>query len=490
MDLSPDICYRALTSRDSRFDGRFFTGVTTTGIYCRPVCPAPKPKRGNVRYFACAAAAEAAGFRPCMRCRPEASPGTPAWVGSSTTVTRALRMIADGALDNGGDVDALAGQLGMGSRNLRRLFLQHLGASPKSVALTRRLHFAKTLLDSTALPVTEIAFSAGFSSIRRFNDAFKNTFGHSPSDVRAKQTDVAAHDAHFEVRLPYRPPFDWGALLGFLGPRAIPGVERVEGDVYKRIIGDGDCTGAVEVSACPGSNQLLLRVPVTLARRAAEIGERVRRLFDLGAFPEQIGRQLSSDPVMAKLVRRNPGLRVPGAWDPFETTIRAILGQQVTVAGATTIAGRVVAAYGRRVTAGREWRLFPTPQRLARARLDRVGIPRARAKAIRAVSGAFCADRLRFDGSMELETLVDTMTALDGVGAWTAHYVSMRAGGEPDAFPSNDLALRRAAEALDAKLTTERLLCERAEAWRPWRAYATMYLWTDYTRSLEKGKSK
>lgn len=402
-------------------------------------------------------------------------------------------MIADGALDNGGGVDTLADRLGMGARNLRRLFIQHLGASPKSVALTRRLHFAKTLLDSSTLPVTEVAFSAGFSSIRRFNDAFKRTFGRSPSELRAKQRDVANHDAHFEVRLPYRPPFDWPRLLDFLAPRAIPGVERIEGDCYRRVVGDGDAAGIIEVSPSAHSDQLLLRIPVVLARRAAEIGERARRLFDLGAFPEEIGRQLSADRMLAPLVRAYPGLRVPGAWDAFETTIRAILGQQVTVAGATTIAGRIVGSYGQRAAMDGDdgdWWLFPTPARLARARLDGIGIPGGRAGAIRAVAKAFCDDRLRFDGSMELEKLVETLTTLDGVGPWTAHYVSMRAGGEPDAFPSGDLALRRAAQTRDAKLGTERLLCRRAEAWRPWRAYATMYLWADYTSSLVKGKRK
>jgi AraC family transcriptional regulator of adaptative response / DNA-3-methyladenine glycosylase II len=489
MELAPDICYRAMTSRDGRFDGRFFVGVRTTGIYCRPVCPAPKPKRRNVLYFSCAAAAEEAGFRPCLRCRPEASPGTPAWVGTSATVTRALRMIAEGALDDGRGVDELAGRLGMGGRNLRRLFAKHLGASPKSVALTRRIHFAKTLIDTTSLAMTDIAYSAGFASIRRFNDAFKLTFRRSPREVRAGATPPTS-SALFEIRLPYRPPFDWQQVLSFLGPRAVPGVEHVDGVRYHRAVAIGDCAGVVDIVHAADRHQLVLSVPIELARHAATIAANARRLFDVGAFPEEVASHLERDRLLAPLINRWRGVRVPGAWSPFETAIRAILGQQVTVSAATTIAGRLVERYGRAVRGVGPGltHVFPEPERLAASRLDRFGIPRGRAVAIREMAKAFRDGRVRFDGSMDLESLVAAMTALRGVGPWTAQYVAMRAGGEPDAFPAGDLALRRAVLRCDSDVTTERKLIERAEPWRPWRAYATMLLWMDYAVQKSKGE--
>jgi AraC family transcriptional regulator of adaptative response / DNA-3-methyladenine glycosylase II len=491
MELSPDICYSAMKSRDARFDGRFFVGVVTTGIYCRPVCPAPKPKRRNVRYYPCAAAAADAGFRPCLRCRPEASPGTPAWIGSSTTVTRALRMIGEGALDDG-NVEELAERLGMGSRNLRRLFLTHLGASPNAIALTRRIHFAKTMLDTTSLSVTDIAYSAGFSSIRRFNDAFKNTFGRSPTEVRAgRHQRGKATTAHFEIRLPYRTPFDWSLLVDFLTIRTIPGVELIADDVYYRMVAIGDASGVIEIEPAASAHQLIVRIPMALARHASDIAERARRLFDLGAFPAQIADHLGGDSITAPLVKRFPGLRVPGAWDPFETSVRAVLGQQVTVKAATTVAGRIVEQYGIRLANGSSPRYaFPRPEKLARARLHNIGIPTGRANGIRQLAKAFCDGRVRFDGSMEFDDIYDAMVGLDGIGPWTAHYVSMRAGGEPDALPSGDLALRRAAESRDRQLRTEAALKKRAEAWRPWRSYATMYLWTEYSKGLEKGKRK
>lgn len=494
MELTPDICYRALTSRDPRFDGRFFAAVKTTGIYCRPVCPAPKPHKRNVTYFACAAAAEDAGFRPCLRCRPEATPGTPAWTGTATTVRRAMRMIDGGALDSGGSVEALAERLGMGARNLRRLFIEHVGASPKSVSLTRRIHFAKNLLDTTSLPVTEIVYAAGFSSIRRFNDAFRRTFGRSPSEVRsAVSSEIEPVDGYFDVRLPYREPFDWKRLVGFLSLRAIPGVERVTGNTYARAVRVGEAAGVIEVAPGDGRAHLCARIPVSLSRHAGDIAERVRHLFDLRAFPIDIADHLLGDRVLRPLVGRYPGLRVPHAWDPFETSVRAILGQQVTVAAATTIAGRVVERWGYRISAAMGHgpsHVFPAPDALARARLTGLGIPSGRAAAIREVAKAFRDRLLRFDGSMEIDEIVDVMTSLPGIGPWTAHYVAMRAGAEPDAFPAGDLALRRAALDRDRRLGNERQLIARAEAWRPWRSYATVLLWTHYTDKLADTAAK
>lgn len=474
MVLDADVCYRAVVSRDPRFDGRFFTGVESTGVYCRPVCPARTPRRENVRFFACAAAAEEAGFRACKRCRPETSPGTPAWMGSSATVSRALRLISEGFLDSAG-VDDLAGVLGVGSRHLRRLFDEHLGASPKSVALTRRVHFARALLDQTPLPITEVAFSAGFSSVRRFNDAFRRVFDTSPSRLR---TGAAASRAPvaLRLRLPFRPPLDWGALMDFHRARAVPGVEVV-GATYRRSVQVDGTAGEIEVHPPGEGNYVYLEVSAGLSRSLSRVVERVRRIFDLGADPTGIAAHLEHDRGLASLVRRRPGLRVPGAWDGFEVAVRAIVGQQVSVAGATTVLGRIVERYGREVDLGDGVsRLFPTPERLARARLSRVGVTLARERAIRALARAVCDGAVDLRQPVTLGHTVDRLTSIDGIGPWTAHYIAMRGCGDPDAFPAGDLHLLRAAGAA-LGVRTEAALEERAAAWRPWRAYAAVHLW-------------
>jgi AraC family transcriptional regulator of adaptative response / DNA-3-methyladenine glycosylase II len=490
MHLDPDVCYLALKSRDSRFDGRFFTAVVTTGVYCRPVCPAPLPRRRNVRFFACAAAAEDAGFRPCLRCRPEASPGTPAWIGTSASVNRALRLISEGYLDTAG-VDDLAERLGMGARHLRRLFITHLGASPIAVAKTRRVHFAKTLLDSTALPITEIAFCAGFSSIRRFNAIFRETFGRSPKQLRrGRHSGVdGGSSGCLGLRLPYRPPFDWQSLLGFLRPRAIPGVERVGESSYERTVRIGDVVGTIGVRNENTGRCLLLRIPAELSRYAPEITKRVRNLFDLRADPMSIESRLGRDPLLAAAVGKYPGLRIPGAWDGFETSVRAILGQQVSLKAATTIAGRIVKAYGEPfpdTTDSRLTHLFPGPERLSAVRFTGMGMPAGRTGAIRGLSRALRGGDLRLDGTVGLDEITERLTALNGIGPWTANYIAMRVCREPDAFPSGDLALRRAVMEQDRSCTSEAALLKRAEAWRPWRAYATMYLWTQYASKHDR----
>ena len=477
--LDPARCYAAVRSRDRRFDGRFFAGVVTTGVYCRPVCPVRPAKPENVRWFACAAAAEAAGFRPCRRCRPEASPGTPAWSGTSAVVARALRLIAAGALDEGG-VDGLADRLGLGARQLRRLFATHLGASPAEVARARRAHFARTLLDETDLPMAEVAFSAGFGSIRDFNHALRATFGRTPTALRrarGRRGPVATHGG-VTVRLAFRPPLDWSGLLGFLAPRATPGVEAVADGVYRRTIAIGDGAGTIEVRAAAGEPHLLMRVRLARPERLLQVVERARRLFDLDADPVLIADHLAGSPELAPLVARRPGLRVPGAWDAFELAVRAVLGQQVTVRGATTLAGRLVRAAGTPLDRAEDGltHLFPRPEALAHADLASVGVPRARAATIRALAGAVASGEVVLDASRGLEDAVARLAAVPGIGAWTAHYVAMRALGEPDAFPAADLGLRRALGNGAGRLAPARV-AERAEAWRPWRAYAVMHLW-------------
>jgi AraC family transcriptional regulator of adaptative response / DNA-3-methyladenine glycosylase II len=468
-----DTCYRAMASRDGRFVGRFFIGVKTTGIYCRPGCPARMPKRTNVRFFACAAAAEAAGLRPCLRCRPEAAPESAAWLGTSATVSRALRLISEGAVDEHG-MEELALRLGMTGRHLRRLFSRHLGASPRDIAQSRRVHFARQLLDETDLPMVEVALAAGFSSVRRFNDAIRAVFQRTPSEIRRGRA-APSPSPGLTLRLPFRPPLDWTALLDFLRQRAIPGVEAIEGDVYRRSVGLGENAGEIEVFPAARESSLLLQIHLRAPADLLRITRRARRLFDLDADPAAIGKELGRDPLLRRSLARRPGLRVPGCWDRFELLVRAILGQQVSVKGATTLSGRIVHAFGERRRGARAPDLthtFPTPAALAEADLRQVGLPEQRAAAIRSLARAVRDGVLDLDGLTGLEASIAALIELPGIGPWTAQYVAMRALGEPDAFPAGDLGIRKALCTDD-----EAEVLRRAEAWRPWRAYAAMHLW-------------
>jgi len=485
MDLERSVCDRARHSRDARFDGRFFIGVTTTGIYCRPICPARSPKDENVIYFPTAAAAEASGFRPCLRCRPEASPGTPAWVGTSGVVSRALRLIGEGALrgtraadaddrliEDAG-VDDLAGRVGVTARHLRRLFLKHLGATPLEVALTRRVHFAKRLLDETSLPVQQVAFASGFGSVRRFNGQIQRTFSRTPTELRRLRRRTDRAPGCYRFTLAYRPPYDWQAMLAFLAARATAGVESVDGVHYRRTIEVGGRAGTIDVAPSDSKPALVLDVRFPEPCSLLAIVERVRRMFDLSADPGAIRDQLASDRLLRRALDAHPGLRIPGAWDGFELAVRAILGQQVSVQGATTIAGRVATVFGAPIeTDGSVDRLFPSPERLMAARLERAGVMPARAETIRRLARAVAGGTLRLSPDEDSAAVAQALTALPGIGPWTASYVAMRALGEPDAFPAGDLVLRRVA----GNLTT-RELEQRSQAWRPWRAYAVMLLW-------------
>jgi AraC family transcriptional regulator of adaptative response / DNA-3-methyladenine glycosylase II len=474
---TPDVCYRALRSRDARFDGRLFVGVASTGVYCRPVCPARTPLPRNCRFFASAAAAAQAGFRACRRCRPEAAPGSPAWLGTSAAVSRALRLVAEGALDRG-SVDELAARVGAGGRHLRRLFEEHLGASPLAVAQTRRVHFAKKLLDETGLPITEIAHAAGFASLRRFNDAMKRAFGAPPRELRRtrKRADAAAP---LTLRLAAREPFDARALLAYLAARELPGVEQVDGDAYRRSVEVAGERGVIAVRLDPAFCGVLLELPARLVPEAARIAGRVRRLFDLDADPAPILGQLRRDPALAARLRRRRGLRVPGAWSGFELAVRAVLGQQVTVAGARTLAGRLALAHGARLepAEGRIAHAFPGAAALASGDLSGIGLPRMRAEALRALAHAVASGALDLEGGQAPEAVRRALLALPGVGPWTAEYVALRALGEPDAFPASDLNLRRALGPPGRPLGTSDLE-RRAKDWQPWRAYAALLLWT------------
>jgi AraC family transcriptional regulator of adaptative response / DNA-3-methyladenine glycosylase II len=482
IDLDRDACYRALTARDPRFDGRFFACVTSTGIYCRPICPARTPKLENCIFMPSAAAAHAAGFRPCLRCRPEIAPGLAGWRGTANTVSRALALIAEGALDansgEGGSVEALADRLGVGARHLRRLFDEHLGAAPVAVAQAHRILFAKMLISETQLPLGEIALASGFGSIRRFNTVMRRTYDRSPRELRRAKAKDPAESAAITLRLPFRPPYHWPAMVGFLAPRAIPGVESVEAERYRRTIAVGAAMGTVEIAPVSGKPYLSATIHLPAVAALGTVVGRLRRLFDLDADPAAIEGHLAGDALLARAIAARPGLRVPGAWDNFELAIRAMLGQQVSVAAATTLTGRLAAAYGERVADGLPGldRLFPKPEALATADLSTIGMPGARARAISALAAAMVADRELLRSFETLDATVAKLSRLPGIGPWTAQYIALRALREPDAFPASDLGLLRAAATAEGRPSPAALVA-RAEAWRPWRAYAALHLW-------------
>jgi AraC family transcriptional regulator of adaptative response / DNA-3-methyladenine glycosylase II len=478
-ELEPDICWQAMRSRDRRFDGRFFVAAVTTGIYCRPICPAPFAKPNNIALYPCAAAAEAAGFRPCRRCHPETSPGTPAWLGTSAVVSRALRLIWEGALD-GSSVDQLAERVGVGSRQLRRLFIQHLGVPPIKIASTHRVHFARNLIEQTDMPMAEIALNAGFKSIRQFNYAVRTTAGQSPSELRSLrgQSGISSRQGDLVIRLPYRPPFNWSALVAFLRSRATPGVELVEENFYQRTLESDGGAGFIDVRPDQDNACLIVRIALPNCRGLLRVVERLRRIFDLGADPLQIAGHLSRDPRLKPLLDGQPGLRVPGVWEGFEVMVRAALGQRLTNVDSDAVAGELVRKFGRPVETSVNGltHLFPRPEDLADAELAPLGIDRECAGLIRVLARALCNKVFTFELSRTLPDTILRLSAIEGIGDEMAHYIAMRAFGEPDAFPLDDRALRRGLRTGEAPVSSEHGL-SMAEAWRPWRAYAAMHLW-------------
>lgn len=488
-DLDHDACRSAYAARDPRFDGRFFVGVRTTGIYCRPVCPAPLPKAENVSFYPSAAAAMEAGLRPCLRCRPETAPGSPAWLGGRGTVARALALL-ETALDEGTGIDEIAARLEISRRQLDRLVWQHLGSPAAALLRTRRLHRAKSLLDETTLPMTEVAWAAGFASLRRFNEAVFAAWRTTPSELRSRsrQHRRSGNPAVLALGLRYRPPFAWEALLEFLAGRAIPGVELVEGDVYRRTFEVTDPRSGEVLDGMLAVRQvrdhLLLELPALVAPVLPRLVARVRRVFDLDADPSAIAQRLESDPLLADNLAREPGLRVPGAWDGFELAVRAVLGQQVSVKAATTLAGRLVQRVGRALAEppadGTLSHVFPRPAVLAATSLDGLGLTGARIATLGAMATEVSRGELVLSSSVDPAALRSKLVRLPGIGPWTAHYVTMRLG-DPDAFPASDLVLLRALAPESGKGSTvavrARELERRAETWRPWRAYAALHLW-------------
>jgi AraC family transcriptional regulator, regulatory protein of adaptative response / DNA-3-methyladenine glycosylase II len=468
--------FRALAAHDTRFDGLFFVGVTTTGIYCRPICTARTPGRDRCRFFSNSALAERGGFRPCLKCRPELAPGhAPVDAVRRTARAAALRIEA-GALDDGGSLDTLAADLGLSTRQLRRVVMQEFGVSPIELAQTHRLLLAKQLLTESNLPIIDVAFASGFKSVRRFNSLFQAHYRLTPSLMR-RASSLTHGGEHVRLTLAYRPPLAWSALLRFFGGRATAGVEAVVDNSYLRTVAVGKHSGWLRVTPIEGKNALAVELATSLVPALADILARVKNVFDLSARPDVIAAQLGSDARLFSLASRRPGLRVPGAFDGFELAVRAILGQRVSVAAATTLAGRLAASFGQAFETpfAALNRLSPAPALLARApvqQLSKLGIAAARAASIVALAQAVDGRRIDLEPGSDPERASAALKALPGIGDWTAEYVAMRALRWPDAFPAGDLGLLRAAGE-----SSPRRLRERSEAWRPWRAYAAMYLW-------------
>jgi AraC family transcriptional regulator of adaptative response / DNA-3-methyladenine glycosylase II len=478
--MSTAAFYSAYAARDARFDGVFYIGVTSTGIYCRPVCTARTPRPANCRFFDSAAAAERANFRPCLRCRPELAPGNAPVDDAQRVAGLIVQRIDEGLVDGGAGLGQIAEEFGWSPRQIRRVVQRELGVPPMELVLTRRLLLAKQLLTETTLPVTEVAFASGFSSLRRFNDAFSGRYGMPPSRFR-KATDMAdavlAPGATLTLQLAYRPPFDWDPLLGFLGKRALAGVELVDGDSYARTVRLGAATGWVRVRHAPARRSLMVELTRTLMPALPALLGRLRHLFDLAARPDVIAAHLGESPALAAAVAARPGLRVPGAFDGFELAVRAIVGQQVTVAGATTLAGRLAEKFGRAVRTDEPGltRLTPTPEHIAAAGVEEIaalGIVSARAGSILALARAVTAGELRLEPGADPRATMEQLRGLPGIGAWTAEYIAMRALRWPDAFPRDDVALRTAL-GVSGPNEADAL----AEPWRPWRSYAAVHLW-------------
>jgi len=482
MLLDSDVCFRAVRARDRRFDGRFFTAVATTGIYCRPICPVRAPKRENMRFFSSAAAAEGAGFRPCLRCRPEGAPGLAAVDAAGRLIGAAIAGIEEHALSNA-RVGDLAASLGISDRHLRRLTETELGVSPIELAQTQRLLLAKRLLSETSLNVTDIAFASGFGSLRRFNALFKSRYGLNPRSLRRSSRAAHRHsDADgLRCQLDFRPPLAWEALLDYLRVRAIPGVEWVDRTHYRRTVAIGvsqkaDVRGWLGVTLAKGGAALEVEMSLSLAPVIGAVIARVKNLFDLGAAPDSVSTLLSQDRMLSRVVRRLPGLRVPGAFDGYELAVRAVLGQQVSVKAATTLAGRWAEKFGAAVaTPFPELnRLTPHAPRMAGVAAEDIaalGIVRSRARALIALSQAVTEHRVVLSHAANVEEQIAALERLPGIGPWTAQYIAMRALHWPDAFPGGDLMLQKAAK------VDKKVLQARAEGWRPWRAYAAHYLW-------------
>lgn len=473
MEIDSDRCYRALRARDARFDGRFFVGVTSTGIYCRPICPSRPPKRENCTFHPSAAAAEAAGFRPCLRCRPELAPGNASIDAGARLAQQAASLIEDGVAD-GGSVDAIAARLGISDRHLRRVFQTEFGVAPIAYAQTHRMLLAKRLLTDTRLAVTDVALASGFHSVRRFNALFRERYRLNPTELRRAAAPRAVAD-RFTFELAFRPPFDWQALLDFFAARSIAGVDDVKGDAYRRTlrmaVRGAEHTGWIEVRPVARKHTVRVSVATSFAKVLPAVLAQTKRVFDLACDPGQV------EAALGDLAAANPGLRVPGAFDAFELAVRAVLGQQITVQAARTLAGRLAERFGTPIDTPFDGltRLFPAPAALATLSygdIAELGIVATRARTIVALAQGFASGSVVLEPGADADTSIERLRALPGIGDWTAQYLAMRALAWPDAFPHTDYGVMKA---LGEK--NPRRVLAMAEAWRPWRAYAVMHLW-------------
>jgi AraC family transcriptional regulator of adaptative response / DNA-3-methyladenine glycosylase II len=474
--LDDEHCYRALMSRDRRFDGWFFTAVRTTGVYCRPSCPARTPMRANVVFYRTAATAQHHGFRACKRCRPDASPGSPEWDQRSDLVARAMSLIADGVVDRDG-VPGLAARLAYSERQLNRIMTSELGVGPLALAREHRARHARTLIETTDLSFSDVAFAAGFGSVRQFNDSIRVAYGVAPRDLRRRGS--ATSGDRLRLTLAARPPFAAAQLFEFLAARAIPGIEFADGAVYSRSLRLPHGHGVAHATVSPGGRGIDVELGLADLRDVKPAVNRLRRLFDLDADPVAVDALLGGDRVVASLVERAPGLRVAGSVDPFETAVRAIVGQQVSISGARTVAGRLVEAAGEPLTLTHPHvtTVFPAPDALAAAVDEVFTMPASRRETIRGLCRAVLQGEVVLDHSADRDDVRRQLVELRGVGPWTAEYVAMRGLGDPDAFLPTDLGVRRSLDALGAG-------CEAADNWRPWRSYALHHLWN--TPSLQQ----
>lgn len=482
--LSDDACYRAVQGKDARFDGVFYSGVTSTGIYCRPSCPAITPKRSNLRFYPSAAAAQEAGFRACKRCRPDAAPGSPEWNLRRDLVGRAMRLIADGAVDRDG-VAGLASALNYSERQLNRQLVAGLGAGPLALARAQRARTARILLETSGIPISEVAFAAGFSSIRQFNDTIQQVFALTPSELRtraSRRSSAARKDSDqhsIALRLPYRRPIALRTLLDFFGHRAVTGIEEYIDGSYRRSLVLPHGKGVVEVRESSGDNSFVeCRFWLDDLQDLTAAVQRTRRMFDLDADPVVIDEQLGSDPLLAPLIAARPGLRVPGSVDANETAVRIVIGQQVSTAGARTIAGRLVSIYGQELKhpVGAITHTFPLPEVLAEVDPGHLPMPTSRKRALHLLAAALADNSLELGPGSDWDDAAARLLALPGVGPWTVAAIRMRGLGDPDVFLATDLGVRKAMTAL-AGLTDEKSLKSYAQAWQPWRSYTTHHLW-------------
>ncbi|MFV2009662.1 MULTISPECIES: AlkA N-terminal domain-containing protein [unclassified Micromonospora] len=481
MELDFERCYRVLDSRDQRFDGWFYTGVTSTGIYCRPSCPAVTPKRDNVRFFASAAAAQQAGLRACRRCHPDATPGSPDWDRRADLVGRAMRLISDGVVDRDG-VPGLARRLGYTERHLTRVLTEQVGAGPLALARAQRAQTARILVERTALTVAEIAFAAGFGSVRQFNDTFRTVYGGPPSTLRGRVRPGAPDRAGvITVRLAFRQPMAVDAVLGFLADRAVPGVESADGGGYRRALRLP--YGAGTVALTPHDGFLAAALHLGDLRDLAPAVSRCRRLFDLDADPAAVDAVLGADPALAAAVAAEPGVRVPGAVDGFELAVRAVVGQQISVSAARRVLARLCTATGSRTAPPADGLApFPGPADLLALPDDAFAMPAARRGTLRALAAGVTDGGIGLDPGSDRVELSHRLTALPGIGPWTAGYVAMRALGDPDVLLGTDLGVRRGAAALGLPAAPTDLTAH-ADRWRPWRSYANLRLWRSATPS-------